>query len=181
MFEDSWVLSNYPLNWGWVTNKDKWLAISSAIKNSRKKLNILNRQNRKIRDSVYWNAGAMRAYRSQVDVWDTILVQKMLAFRKLAVLPSVALVTNNGNDSIATNVNLKSSWTNLQTFEFRKPINQPLYSNKVTNWVRNNFFRISFRHIFSTRINYLLDSTIRKINKGDDLLSRWAAVKMPEL
>ena len=179
IFEDSWILARYPLNWGWITNKDKWLEISSAIRNRKMKLNLINESQINLQEAVYWNAGARRAYQSQVDVWDTILVQKMIKNAKLAVLPNVPLVTNNGNDLIATNVNLESSWTNLQTFEFNKSIKQPIFSMIVTSWLRDNFFQILIRHLLTTQITFFLDFTIRRVKKQKNLLSRWVAIEIP--
>ena len=73
---DSWILSSYALIWGWVTNQVKWREMSSAIRSGNP---IPKKNGISAWERVYWNQGSRRAYSGWKDVWDTILLQQMIA------------------------------------------------------------------------------------------------------
>jgi hypothetical protein len=157
-FEDSWVLSKYPLNWGWTTTNTKWELIRDCILNP-KSFSILDRLT--VQGS-YWEAGLRRARDGWVDVWDTILVHQMILLRKLAILPSTSLISNIGHDPVATNTKGSKSILGTVVREFSDPASPPVYSKIIEKKLRKDVFRISLRHLISTRITHLWD----KLNPG---------------
>lgn len=169
---DSWVLSRYALTWGWCTNRKNWNEISSCIReNFKLRANYDNSVS--LQESIYWNEGSRRAHQGWIDVWDTILVKQMVRNSKLAVLPTVPLVTNKGNDVFATNTIGYSPWLNLQTGFF--PDNPgDLHLSKVhESWLRKEFYGISSRHLFTTQFTKLRDFLNRKNRVRNPLIQRW--------
>jgi len=166
----NWSFSNYPLNWGWCTTAKAWEEIYSSLKKQNLKIDKRNRPDLSLAEISYWNAGARRAYEGRVDVWDTIVVQKMQALNKFAILPRVSLVSNVGLDKYSTNTKYESRWMYNETGKFEDVNIEPLSSHLLSDWLRVNFFKISNRHILSTKLTRLKDIFIR--NNVNPLLKR---------
>lgn len=164
---DPWLLSNYPLTWGWATTSKKWSEAKASILNLNPQHSLAS-----IIDSSYWRAGALRALKGYTDVWDTVLVLAMLANQKQAILPTDSLIKNVGNDENATHTIGSSNWLHRKTGTFKDPVEVPGYSATATLWLRKNIFMISFRHIFTTRISKIRD--LFRMNKQlGPLKNRW--------
>jgi hypothetical protein len=172
----SWVLSRYALTWGWCTNRKNWAEISLAIKQNMK-LKVDYNKSISIQESIYWNAGSRRAHQGWTDVWDTILVKQMIRNSKLAVLPSTPLVTNKGDDVFATNTIGHSQWLNLKTGFFPDNPGILVVSTIHEEWLRNEFYRISLRHLFTTQFTKLCDFINRKKILRNNLVQRWNEAK----
>ena len=172
LVSNSWMLSRYALTWGWCTNRTNWNQISVAIKKNMK-LKVDYSNSMRLHETVYWNEGSRRAHEGWTDVWDTILVKQMLMNSKFAVLPDVSLVTNTGDDDFATNTIGHSEWLNLQTGYFPDNPGTLIHSKVHDTWLRNEFYKISLRHIFSTQITKFFDYIYRKKIPRDPLVKRW--------
>jgi hypothetical protein len=164
------VLSKYALTWGWFTNADHWKAIKSEIgllsHERGMNLNSFNYER------VYWREGARRAYQGYVDVWDTALLAVINQGPYFALLPPSNLITNIGNDSVATHTGADKMWTNAAPEKYElEDFGIPAVNLKVDLWLKENLYKISFRHLFSTRITRIRDF-FRK-PKLDELLKRW--------
>lgn len=166
---DSWFLSKYPLTWGWATTKSKWNEILISINSG----NNLVGSRVALAEKTYWNAGARRARNGWVDVWDTILAQQLLIKNKFVVHPNECLVTNIGDDLYATNTIVKNKWMRHETGIFSTPKNPPRLEPNVDQWLRDEFFRIKFRHIISTRITKLRDFFFGAFRPMDPLSKRF--------
>jgi len=155
-----WVKSKYALTWGWATTKKNWSVIRSNIL-SAENSPISTRKRWSVKrfldaEDRYWNSGARRARRGYVDVWDTVLLQVMRERKKYAILPAESLVTNVGDDTDATHTK-SSEWTHKSTGTFLEQHRQPSPSSEIDQWLERHFFRISRRHLISTRITQLID------------------------
>ena len=167
---DSWTLSSYALIWGWVTSQSKWKEISFAIRSG----NPIPRQKGITPwERIYWNQGSRRAYSGWKDVWDTILLQQMIANNKYAILPHEPLITNVGNDFSATHTVGSSPWLNLKLGNFNTPHNSPAISTSTDKWLRSNFYKIALRHLVTTRITQLRDSLNKANIPLSPLFERW--------
>ena len=167
---DSWSLSKYALIWGWGTSKSNWSQIASSlrkdgIKISSKDISFAEKQ--------YWSAGSARSNSGVIDAWDNILIQRMLARGKKAILPKYALVSNIGNDPAATHTTSDSNWLGIKTGSFDSPKAAPFENPILDSWLMTKFYKISLRHIFTTQITYFLDLISGKRKRSDDLVSRW--------
>ena len=164
-----WLLSKYPLIWGWATSRENWNVISAELKNGssgdfHKDISKSEKQ--------YWRAGARRSSAGLVDAWDNILVYRMLINSKHAILPKFTLVTNIGSDHVATHTPATSKWLGLETGSFTAPNTAPVANQSLDLWLRNNFYKISKRHLLTTRLTSMRDKFMR--NPGSSLAQRWA-------
>lgn len=171
IIKNSSIISQYALTWGWATNSAKWVDIKRSFteKNQtrdkmRLKLGVI--------DKVYWAAGARRAYAGFTDVWDTVLVYRMQVENKYAILPPENLITNVGNDFAATHTHGDTDFLNRVAGTFSED-SDTIFSPAVDKWLRNNFYGISLRHIFSTKIRLFLDTFNPKRCNKVGLLQRW--------
>ena len=150
---DGAILSRYALIWGWATSSLNWIQISVSLRQPVK--NFSNKKNTSVENS-YWYYGALRAEKGLVDVWDTILVQRMRALGKYAILPRTNLVTNIGFDSRATH----TTGNNLVK---QQPIGPYLRSevlshdSDVDTYLRKNIYKIYTFRYFSNRVRNILD------------------------
>jgi hypothetical protein len=173
LIDEQWLLSKYPLTWGWCTTKSKWQEIRESLLNLDIKLSGKNSPEITAYERTYWNAGSRRALEGISDAWDTPLVHRMLLNKKLAILPRNSLVSNVGNDSVATHTHGDSAGIAMNTGAFLSPDLQPSNNLQVEEWLRANFYRISSRHLISTRVTLILDRIWNKSEKFKSLKSSW--------
>jgi hypothetical protein len=169
-----WMKSSYSLTWGWATTREKWnklrLDFFMLANSNRKMFHKHELKHLFDEDLCYWNSGSRRAHLGFVDVWDTILVRNLQVRKQFALLPATSLITNIGSDAFATHTKV-SKWTNLPIGTYKRSHVPPNVDLNIDRWLRNNFFKIRFRHIFSTRVTALKD----KFSKPSrpPLLKRW--------
>lgn len=169
-----WMLSKYALTWGWCTTREKWLEISAALKSpTRINSHLISSWER-----AYWNQGSRRAQFGWVDVWDTLLVQQMLARSRFAILPAVPLISNVGNDDSATHTKNDTAWLHLIPQDFTLTDRVPARNMLLDEWLQVRFFQIRIRHFLSTRITLLLDSLGFRPKIMQDLNSRWEKARI---
>jgi len=166
----STILSKYALTWGWFTDADHWKTIKSelVILSHERRMNIKSLQY----EQIYWREGARRAYQGYVDVWDTALVAVINKGSYFALLPPTNLISNIGNDSVATHTGEDKMWTNATQGKYvLGDFGIPIVNLKADLWLKENFYGITFRHLFSTRITRLRD--FFRTPRFDNLLMRW--------
>jgi len=154
------IKSHYSLTWGWATTKSNWgLMRKSFMQDSMGlKRDLITSDYEKI----YWSEGARRAINGYVDVWDTVLVDNLVKHQVYAFLPSQNLVKNVGNDAVATHTGMDENWVNIDTGSFKPELDTKIVLGTENDlWLKENFFDIRPRHLFSTRITRIRDK-IRK-------------------
>jgi hypothetical protein len=164
------VKSHYSLTWGWATTKSNWgLMRKSFAQDSRRfKTDLVTFDYEKI----YWSEGARRAIDGYVDVWDTVLVDNLVRHRGYAFLPSQNLVKNVGNDAVATHTGLDENWVNTDTGSFKPELGTKVVLGTENDlWLKENFFNIRPRHLFSTRVTRIRDKMRRPT--FEPLKTRW--------
>jgi hypothetical protein len=152
----SW--SNYPMIWGWASWSDKWKIMREGLV-AQKKIGIKNLLDKKF---LFWSIGANRALSGKVDTWDTPLAFEFQKSKKLCVLPPINLITNIGNDNVATHTFGKDNLLNLK---IEKPpshlkfTDEPNYRDlhQYNLLLEKNIFKIKFRHIFLPYYSLLFD------------------------
>jgi len=166
-----WHLSNYPLIWGWATSRYKWLLIKETYQ-------ALGRRKSKsgfesVIEHQYWKAGTRRALEGYVDAWDTPLVFVISKLNGDVLLPGVNLVQNIGNDQAATHTLTDSPWLNRPAVAYSPSAGSPAINSEVDKWLRNEFYKISLRHLITTNITLLLDflGIHKRVRKP--LIARW--------
>jgi hypothetical protein len=150
--------SNYPMIWGWAGWADKWKIMREAIV-ADKKIEISKLLDRRY---LFWLIGAKRALVGKVDAWDTPLAFEFQKRKKLCVLPPINLVTNIGDDNVATNTSNKEKSLHLKIEKLPSNIdlsNEP-NSKELQQYnllLEKNVFRIKYRHVLIPYYSLLLD------------------------
>jgi hypothetical protein len=152
----SW--SSYPMIWGWAGWADKWKIMRDALL-QRKKIEMKHRINKRY---LFWSVGANRALSGKVDAWDIPLAFEFQKQKSLCVLPPVNLVSNIGNDDVATNTFDKDKSLNLKVENLPIFVNFTDQPNSIDlqNYnllLEKNIFKIKFRHIFLPYYSFLFD------------------------
>lgn len=170
----AWMKSTFSLTWGWATTRSKWIKMRSYFfqdEDYPKSFSLRNSPYSFFKPSYsYWNFGAKRAYKGFVDVWDTILVRNLYNHNERALLPPSSLVNNIGSDLLATHTK-KSEWTNRPTGIYKSTEASPQTNREIDMWLKKHFFKISFRHLFTTRFTALKDKYSKP--PRSPLLNRW--------
>lgn len=170
---------NYPLIWGWATNKVKWQEIKHGILFSTCQPN--NNRSKKVMN--YWKVGAARVRKGLVDTWDTPLAEYMVKMNKICIYPTVNLVKNIGYDAYATNTKTFSILLNQDTHNFNGFISSEMVTHPEEIDLENrkyemNVFKIRYKHRFLPIFSKLTDWFIFR-NRKPPLLERMSSVKYP--
>lgn len=152
------IWANYPMVWGWASWAGKWKSMRSALL-EKKSLRIRHLLDIRY---IFWAIGANRALAGKVDAWDTPLAFEFSTQKKLCLLPPVNLISNFGNDEMATNTRLSTRVMNqvispLDTdiLIFDKPDE---FTIKLYNLLlEKHIFKIKKRHILLPYHSFLLD------------------------
>ena len=150
-----WSISKYPMIWGWATTKSSWLLIQKFFESGI--LVDLPEQRWNLADYSYWHAGARRGLEGFVDAWDTPLAFFMQKYGLRAILPGQNLITNIGDDEVATHTRDSTVWVRTELATYQPVNSSPMENLKLDQWLRMNFYQISVRHIVTTKITWLLD------------------------
>ena len=90
-------LCQYPMIWGWATNRQNWKTMREMItapKNFIRDL-FLNKE------LQFWYVGARRAQMGTIDTWDLPLAYEFKLREYTCILPGKSLITNIGFDEVA--------------------------------------------------------------------------------
>jgi len=155
-FTDSeWLLSRYPLIWGWMTSRDKWVKLwANILMNPSLKL---SQRRRFVIDDVYWRAGARRALEGYIDAWDIPIAWSIHNLNGFVIQPAQNLITNLGHDSVATHTRDESQFLGRLTGKFVISGKEPHHYPVIDKWYRQHFYRIRYRHTLSTQITKVMD------------------------
>lgn len=162
-------LSKYALTWGWATTSSKWTEMYGAItkKNDtyRSFLQVINPE------SSYWFYGALRAELGYVDVWDTVLLNRMIQNEKKSILPYQNLIENIGSDDVATHTKGDSLSKQLKpgTYFPTRNIKSDLLMDDL---IKKEIYRISYAHLIRNRIRRLIDRLIRVFQNQTPLIEK---------
>ena len=151
-------LSKYALTWGWATTSVKWIEIYRTLtkrySSFRSFSQAMNPEN------SYWFYGALRAELGYVDVWDTVLLHRMINHGKLAILPYQNLIENIGSDNVATHTKGDSLSKQLKIGRYT-PTGKIKSDLLMDDLIKKNVYRISYSHLIRNRIRRLLDVLMR--------------------
>jgi len=154
---ETWLLSPYPFQWGWGTNRESWRKIRGGLISGAKLSRKDSETPLSFWERSYWNAGCRRALQGFTDVWDTLYVRELLRHGLTALLPGNNLVQNIGNDQYALHTDSKGRWNNLPAYGYVPTNSLPVFNQDVAEWSRANYFRISLRHSVTTQITKFRD------------------------
>lgn len=155
LMDANWLLSKYPLIWGWMTSREKWINLwDNILMDPTLKL---NRHRCSVIEDNYWRAGARRALEGYIDAWDIPIAWSIHDLNGFVIQPAQNLITNVGHDSVATHTSDDSQFLGRLSGNFVKSGKDPCISPVIDKWYRQHFYRIRFRHILSTRFTKFMD------------------------
>ena len=151
-----WIFSKYPLFWGWATSREKWQQASQNLLH----LNLIKYKKGFTSQSefCFWKSGARRAIEGFVDAWDLPLLFSLESKNMIHIHPGENLIENIGVDFAATHTTKESQWIGRGCGSYKKDYREPSSDNKLDKWLLINFYKISKRHFFSTKLTYILDA-----------------------
>ena len=171
-----WYKSRYALTWGWATTRDKWIEMSLKLRGEEVETEYRSKIG--YSERLYWEAGARRARTGIIDAWDIPLVQQMLASGKYAILPAHSLVTNVGNDQVATHTIGHAIGINTALGSFANDFSYPLENREMDEWLQRSFYQIRARHILSTKVTRFLDILLLRRHRSLPLETRWKSAQI---
>lgn len=164
---DDAAFSKYALIWGWATTKKNWERLRPGIIDSKMYgWNLFEWDE----ESIYWKEGSRRARAGYVDAWDTPLVNCLVQSAFFTLAPRNNLVSNVGDDHVATHTGSGSDWLRKETGTFNDFSSSKLvFDSASDDYLKREFYRIRKRHLISTRLTRLKDimSKQKRITLGD--------------
>lgn len=170
--ECSW--SNYPMIWGWAGWSSKWELMRASLL-QHKPLRFRHLLDYRY---LFWRVGSNRALSGKVDTWDIPLAFEFYFQNKFCLLPPVNLVSNAGNDSVASHTSVGDFPMNFPLGEISKELDFA-QSTRERGAIRYNqiletkIFRISYRHLLVPVKALLMDFyRFPKSKRREPLVSR---------
>ena len=142
-----YILSNYPLIWGWYTNEKKWRIIRNLIVSPAEKPTA------KLRANVnnFWESGIKNVESGKLRSWALPFAFRMRSQGFLAMNPHVNLIKNVGVDNFATHTKEPS---NLMDTPIQEYVHNPEQRwenetpDELNNYLERYVYKIRFRHYF---------------------------------
>jgi hypothetical protein len=147
---------NYPVSWGWATNRKNWAKIRSLIFQNP----VIRLKIGKFYKNLYWNIGKERSLLGRVDAWDIPLASEMYKTKYYTLLPPTNLVSNIGFDLHASHTT-KDTWPlglpRGKLMENFDSLSVNPNNNSLNELFEKRIYKIGPRHIFSWVLHVLLD------------------------
>jgi hypothetical protein len=170
---------NYPVSWGWATNKNNWGVLRELIFNSVQKESSIH----KFQRMKYWNVGKRRALLGQIEAWDIPLASEMYKTSFYTLLPPTNLVRNVGFDEFAEHT-IESIWPlNLPITHLPNAQSCELDEKFLVNLnceFEREIFKIQVHHAFTWVIHRFFDR-FRFRQGTSTLLARSQSESFPRL
>lgn len=142
---DSYYFSRYPHIWGWASWRDEWINYDINMKlwpyiiDDNCLENILEDK----KSIKFWYDRFKKTYFDEIDTWDYQWIFSCWVQNKLAILPSVNLVSNIGFGNDATHTKIKNNSAELETENLNIPLSHPAYmirNSRADNFTENHKF-----------------------------------------
>jgi hypothetical protein len=132
--------SNYPLIWGWATNRESWGHLAAGIKRKRTPwIQILRKilvAPRNALAVLFFAAANVRVKNGILKAWDSPIALEMLIKSYNSILPLESLIINNGNDPVASHppkYQLSNSKRTRNSNDVNRRIEEEIYNMKNRN------------------------------------------------
>jgi hypothetical protein len=161
---------NYPVSWGWATNRNNWLQLRSLIF-SKSSVRVSEQC---LSTRLFWETGKRRALSGQIEAWDIPLASEMSKTDYYTLVPPSNLVRNIGFDEFASHTGMDRWPLDIEISDIP---NLDLLDSASTDFVilNKNFeeeiFRIRPLHSYTWIVNKVFDR-FRFRNKSMNLLDR---------
>jgi septum formation topological specificity factor MinE len=150
------TLSNYPLIWGWATNRNQWKKLREVIGGEIPWFKVIRSiflYPRNLLSISYFLAAQIQVKKGKLQAWDCSVALGMLLNNLTCIIPNVRLVSNIGNDEYAHH-------TINQAAVSRKPKNKlgkastllsmsARMKNDTNEVIRQEIYMMKWKHLLS--------------------------------
>lgn len=148
--------SEFPLIWGWALTKGSWEKIRpDRLIKFKDVLRGLIKNPRNLIPILYFYAAVIRINSGLLQAWDSPVALKMLIENYKSVVPDYSVISNIGNDEVASHFELTTSCSDalVTTYGDQSPaklknLNRTL-SSKLNKEIRLQIYQMKFKHILS--------------------------------
>lgn len=125
--KDSYYFSRYPLIWGWATWRRAWHGYDPDLRtwDVQGKNKWLRSYIKETIPYLYWRLIFNLVKTGEIRTWDYQFTYHCFRNKKLHIVPNMNLVTNVGDDGIATNTKIKSRTIGVKSSRIRFPLKHP--------------------------------------------------------
>jgi hypothetical protein len=148
--------SQYPLIWGWSTNREQWKKMRRLIGGEipwKQVLQSVARKPRNILSITYFLSAQIRVKHGELQAWDCSVALNMLLTNLKCIIPNIRIVENIGDDEFAhhTFSNVDQSRRTIENTSVASTIlSDDLGSEKATDRaIRERIYNMKIRQVFS--------------------------------
>lgn len=177
----SFHFTNYPMIWGWATNREKWEQLRGLLflKKSLLRLKEFNSL------FNYWRIGARRVLKGTIDTWDIPLAYEMRKRALVSIIPPVNMISNVGADSQAVHTQNPEFPLELPIGEYSEMCHIDPEVISIDNCAYNQLlekkvFKIKFRHALLPLYAAILDFFRNAGISDQPLIIRVRTVVVPD-
>ena len=148
--------SEFPLIWGWALTKKSWEKIRPDRKITSKDVarGIFNNP-KNIIPILYFYSAVIRIQNNILNAWDSPVALRMLVENYKSILPDCSVISNIGQDEVASHFQLNSlrTETTVTSSGDRAPAMTKNSSNKISvelsKEVKSQIYKMKFHHVLS--------------------------------
>ena len=148
--------SQYPLIWGWATNREQWKKMSRLIGGEipwRRVLQSAVKKPRMFLSITYFLSAQIKVKRGQLQAWDCSVALNMLLANLKCITPNVRIIENVGDDEFAHHTfdNIDLARGRIENKAAASTVlRNDLESEKATNKaIRQRIYNMKMRQVFS--------------------------------
>jgi hypothetical protein len=150
------TLSNYPLIWGWATNRNQWTKLRTLIGGEipwTKIIGSIIKNPKNILSVTYFLAAQIQVKKGKLQAWDCSVALRMLLDNLTCIIPNVRLINNVGDDEYAHHTTNQAAISRKPNNQYRT-VNTFLSSsvhmkNKTNKVIRQEIYKMKWKHLLS--------------------------------
>ena len=150
---NSSFLSKYPLIWGWATTRGKWNSLSRYTDMRVSSFEIIRKTIFRVdnwKSIAFFYAAHLRVKFGLLSAWDSNLALGLILERKYAVVPNLNLITNVGNDEVASHTIISQSNKQIIIASEGEPSTEINSNNKeIDKIIESRIYSMKSRHLLS--------------------------------
>ena len=148
--------SEFPLIWGWALTKKSWEKIrpDREIYSKDVARGIVNNP-KNIIPILYFYAAVIRIQNNLLNAWDSPVALKMLVKNYKSILPDCSVISNIGQDDVASHFHLNSgrTETTVTSYGDRAPAMAKNFNKKLSvelsKEIKSQIYSMKFHHLLS--------------------------------
>ena len=147
--------SEFPLIWGWALTKKSWEKIRPDREIYSKDARGIVNNPKNIIPILYFYAAVIRIQNNLLNAWDSPVALKMLVKNYKSILPDCSVISNIGQDDVASHFHLNSgrTETTVTSYGDRAPAMAKNFNKKLSvelsKEIKSQIYSMKFHHLLS--------------------------------